>query len=102
MDSYWPGADGIRFCGGPFWPISAASANDATNSDSNVLWIVAVVRHSTDRGRGNRECLCRLATPPTGSGVGSRQYVTLSFFDAGCSDCFLSGVGRTDNGDLSG
>src|SRR5580704_18319321 len=63
------------------------------------LRIIAGVRHRPDRSWSNRECLCRMAPPPIGPGIGSRPNGTLSSFDRGCGDCFLSSISRAGNGD---
>ena len=48
------------------------TASHAARPGRAVLRIIALVRHGADRTWSNDECLCRVASPAVGPGVGSR------------------------------
>ena len=57
MDSHRPGFDGVRFCGGAFWPLPTRDPNHSRRLCSAAPPALTLARNGIDRGRGGCESI---------------------------------------------
>jgi hypothetical protein len=101
MDPHRPGLNGLRLRGCALRTFPAATPGYAARAGSAVVRTVVMVRNGADRSWRRCECFRRMAPPPISGGVGPRGYESFSSLPPGGGNCFLSGIGRAGNGDLS-
>src|SRR5260370_23974666 len=101
MDSHWPCVDGVRFCGGAFWPLPGSDANHSRRLWSAAPRALTLVRNGVYRGRRGRESPVDTAPSAGGWGIEPGAICTLPSLPAGCHSGLVPGVDRRSNGALS-
>src|SRR5216684_2992430 len=101
MDSHWPDVDGVRFCGGAFWPVLAGDANHSRRLSSAAPRAFTLDWNRVYCSRCGGESLVDTATSAPGWGIEPRGIRSTRSLPAGCRSGFVPGVGWRSNGDLS-